>query len=288
LTGPAAHVGKPIPVAAGIGLRGEHYRRIDEERPDIGWLEVHTENYFGRGGVPHLYLERLRGHYPISFHGVGLSLGSTDPIDESHLDRIIELAEHYAPALVSEHLSWGSVSGVHLNDLLPLPYTRESLDHLTRRIDHVQSRLARPILIENPSTYLEFAENDFAETEFMNTLSDRTGCGILLDVNNVYVCAVNHGFPARRYLDDIDGGRVGEIHLAGHVVNRTEYGDLLIDSHDRPVCDEVWDLYRYAIDRVGPAPTLIEWDTDLPELETLLDLARTAGKILAARNAVAA
>lgn len=288
MTPSGADTTHPVPADAGIGLRGDHYARVDAERPDIAFLEVHTENYFGHGGVPHHYLDRLATHYPLSFHGVGLSLGSTDPIDESHLARIDELVQHYRPGLVSEHLSWSSVGGVFSNDLLPYPLTPESLDHFSRRVDHVQTRLGRPILVENPSTYLSLANTQIDEAEFLNTLAARTGCGILLDVNNVYVCANNHGFDAGAYIDAIDAPAVGEIHLAGHVRNRFDDGSILIDSHNRPVCDAVWTLYRQAIDRLGPRPTLIEWDTDLPDLDVLVEHAAHARSMLEARRADAA
>lgn len=261
---------------------------MDAERPAVAWLEVHTENYFGYGGLPGYFLERLAQDYPLSFHGVGLSLGSADPLDTRHLDRIAELVDQYRPGLISEHLSWSSIDGVFMNDLLPFPYTRESLDHFCRKVEIVQQRLDRRILIENPSTYLEFEQQEIAETDFLNELSRRTGCGILLDVNNVYVCATNHGFDGYRYIGELDAPNIGEVHLAGHVRNTFEDGSLLIDSHNQPVCDPVWELYRHAIDRLGPRPTLIEWDTDLPGLEVLLAEAHTAQRILEAHRAVAA
>ncbi len=281
-------IANPIPADAGIGLRGDHYRRVDAERPNVAFLEVHSENYFGRGGVPHYYLERLGTRYPLSFHGVGLSLGSTDPLDENHLDRLRELEQAYRPALVSEHLSWSSVGGVFTNDLLPLPLTLESLDHFSRRVDHVQSRLGRRLLVENPSTYLELTDSRIDETEFLNTLAARTGCGILLDVNNVFVCATNHDFDANAYIEAIDADSVAEIHLAGHVENRFDGGTILIDSHNRPVCDAVWKLYRHALAYVGPRPTLVEWDSDLPALDELLDHAAHARALLEEHRAVAA
>lgn len=280
--------GARIPTRAGIGLRGDHYRRMDSEHPPVGWLEVHPENYFGRGGLPHYYLERLRAVYPLSFHGVGLSLGSVDPLDRGHLARIAELAAHYRPGLVSEHLSWGSFDGTHFNDLLPLPLTRESLEHFCARVDEVQARLGRQILVENPSTYLACSADELAEPEFLNTLAERTGCALLLDVNNVYVCARNHGFEPRTWIDAIDPDAVAEFHLAGHVENVFEDGMLLIDSHNRPVCDDVWTLYRHAVERIGRRPTLIEWDSELPELEVLVAEAAKAQAILEARHDVAA
>lgn len=280
--------GSRIPADAGIGLRGDHYRRMDAEHPPVGWLEVHPENYFGRGGLPHHYLERLRAVYPLSFHGVGLSLGSVDPLDRGHLARIAELAAHYRPDLVSEHLSWGSYGGTHFNDLLPLPLTRESLEHFCARVDEVQAYLGRQILVENPSTYLVSTGDEMNEPEFLNTLARRTGCALLLDINNVYVCARNHGFDPRTWIDAIDARSVGEFHLAGHVENVFEDGMLLIDSHNRPVCDDVWTLYRRAVERIGRRPTLIEWDSELPELEVLVAEAATAQGILETCRAVAA
>ncbi|GJL81975.1 MAG: hypothetical protein DHS20C01_16090 [marine bacterium B5-7] len=274
------HSSVSIPASAGIGLRGEHYVSMDDERPAVGWLEVHTENYFGRGGLPHHYLKRLRAHYPVSFHGVGLSLGSTDPIHENHLARIAELIDEYAPGLISEHLSWSSVDGIFMNDLLPFPYTKESLDHLIARVQHTQDVLKRSILMENPSTYLTFEEQEFTETDFLNTLAMRSGSGILLDVNNVYVCARNHGFDPYAYIDRINADHVCEIHLAGHVENRFDDGSLLIDSHNQPVSDDVWSLYRHAINRLGPVPSLIEWDVDLPDLEVLVEHACRADAIM--------
>ncbi len=278
---------KPIPADAGIGLRGEHYAAVDHERPAVGWLEVHTENYFGRGGIPHHYLSRLGAHYPLSFHGVGMSLGGATPLDPNHLARVRELVEQYRPGLVSEHLSWSSVGGLHSHDLLPCPLTRESLEGLCRNIDHAQTRLGRSILVENPSTYLAFRDDELAEPEFLNTLARRTGCGILLDVNNVHVCASNHGFDATAYLDAIDAEAVGEIHLAGHVVNTFDDGQLLVDSHNQPVCQAVWQLYRHAVSRTGAVPTLIEWDTDLPPLSVLVDHASEARGILERQRAAA-
>lgn len=279
---------QPIPASAGIGLRGEHYEAALADAARVGWMEVHTENYFGRGGVPHRYLRDIREHCPISFHGVGLSLGSTDPLDRAHLQRIRELVREYRPGLVSEHLSWSSVGGVFTNDLLPLPLTGESLDHFARRVDQVQEYLKRSILVENPSTYLRFAGRSLRESDFLNTLAERTGCGLLLDVNNVYVCASNHGFDARRYLDSIEPAHVGEIHLAGHTRNEFEDGDILIDTHNREVCEPVWRLYEHALSRTGAKPTLIEWDTDLPSFDVLLAQAARAQTILDRRHAAAA
>lgn len=270
----------PIPACAGIGLRAEHYREVLENRPPAGWLEVHSENFFGAGGRPLHVLEQVRAHYPLSLHGVGLSIGSTDPLNVRHLDQLKALIRRFQPALVSEHLCWGSVGGRYLNDLLPLPYTEEALDYVAGRVRQVQDYLGRQILIENVSSYLEYVESSIPEWEFLTALAERSGCGILLDVNNIYVNACNHGFEAETFVDAVAGEPVQEIHLAGHTVNRFEDGQILIDTHNRPVCDAVWSLYRRAIRRFGATPTLIEWDTDLPPLAVLLDEARRADAII--------
>ena len=277
-----------IPARAGIGLRAEHYDAVLEAPPPIGWLEVHSENYFGAGGKPLRYLERIRALYPLSLHGVGLSIGSTDPLDRRHLGKLRELIQRFEPALVSEHLSWGSVGGRHLNDLLPLPYTEEALDHMVARVARVQDELGRQIQIENPSSYLQYVESAIPEWEFLVALADRAGCGVLLDVNNIYVSACNHGFDAGTYLRAIPHRVVREIHLAGFTVNRFEEGEILIDTHNRPVWPAVWALYRQATQRFGQVPTLIEWDSDLPELSVLVDEARRADAILEDRHAWAA
>ena len=277
-----------IPPRAGIGLRALHYRDVLESRPNIGWLEVHSENYFGQGGAPLHYLERIRAHYPISLHGVGLSLGSTDPLDLAHLASLKALIERFEPGLVSDHLSWSSVGGRYFNDLLPLPYTEESLTHVARRVLVVQERLGRKLLVENPSTYAQFAESTIPEAEFLAELARRTGCGILLDVNNVYVSACNHRLDARRHIDSIPARHVGEIHLAGFTRNEADSGEILIDTHSRPVAAEVWTLFAHAVERFGPRPTLIEWDADLPPLAMLVAEAGHAQALLEARHALAA
>jgi len=259
-----------IPPQAGIGLRAAHYAELAERLPRVGWLEVHAENYFGAGGAPLDYLERLRAHYPVSLHGVGLSLGSSDPLDLGHLARLKALAGRIEPGLVSEHLAWGSFGGRHFNDLLPLPYTEEALRHFCRRVTQAQEFLGRRILVENPSTYLQLAESTIPEAEFLREVARATGCGILLDVNNLYVSAFNHGLDARRYLDMIPSRQVAEIHLAGHTRRGGGHREFLIDTHDAPVADAVWALYRRALERFGPVATLIEWDAALPSLERLL------------------
>ena len=261
---------------AGIGLRTPHYQAIIASRPDVAFLEVHSENFFGDGGQPLKYLAQFREDYAISTHGVGLSLGSTDALDREHLRKLKRLVDWIEPALVSEHLCWVGVNGRFLNDLLPMPYTPESLDHVVNRIGEVQDYLRRDIMIENVSSYLEFTESTIPEWEFVRDVSQRSGCKILLDVNNIYVNAINHDFDARAYLDAIVPGSVGEIHLAGF----EDAGDVLIDTHGATVSAEVWRLYEYALTRFGNVPTLIEWDTDIPELAILVGEAVKASRIL--------
>ena len=273
-----------IPARAGIGLRAPHYRDVLESRPRVGWLEVHSENYFGAGGAPLQFLERIRAHYPVSLHGVGLSLGSSDALDLGHLAKLKALAERFQPGLVSDHLAWSSFGGRHFNDLLPLPYTEESLAYVARRVLIVQEYLGRRLLVENPSTYLQFAESAIPEAEFLGELARRTGCGILLDVNNIYVSACNHRLDARHYIDSIPARHVAEIHLAGFTRN----DEILIDTHSRPVAAEVWALFARAVERFGPRPTLIEWDADLPPLALLAAEAGHAQALLEAPHALAA
>jgi hypothetical protein len=275
-----------IPARAGIGLRAAHYRELLESLPAVGWLEVHSENYFGDGGAPLRYLERLRAHYPLSLHGVGLSLGSADPLDRGHLAKLKALVERFEPGLVSDHLSWSSIDGRHFNDLLPLPYTEEALAHVGRRVLQVQEYLGRRLLVENPSSYLQHAESCIPEAEFIAELARRTGCGILLDVNNVYVSACNHRLDARRFIDSLPGRHVAEIHLAGFI--RSAEGEILIDTHNRPVAAEVWALFARAVQRFGPRPALIEWDTDLPPLPLLVAEAGHAQALLEEEHVLAA
>jgi uncharacterized protein (UPF0276 family) len=265
---------------AGIGLRAPHYRALLEEQPDVGFVEVHSENYFGAGGAPHHYLELARARYPLSLHGVGLSLGSADPLDRRHLANLKRLIERYEPALVSDHLCWNSVDGRYLNDLLPLPYTEETLGHFARRVDEAQEYLGRELLIENPSSYLQFRVSTIPEWEFLAEVARRSGCGILLDINNVYVSACNHGFSADRYLAAMPRASIREFHLAGYTVKHLPEGDILIDTHNALVHDAVWRLYGQAVARFGQVPTLIEWDTDLPELAVLVAEAHKAQRRL--------
>lgn len=269
-----------IPALAGIGLRSGHHHDVLRTLPATGWWEVHPENFFAAGGRSLAILERVRSHYPLSFHGVGLSLGSTDPLDKTHLDKLKTLVMRFQPGLVSEHLSWGSVGGIHLNDLLPLPYTDEALRHMTARVQTTQDYLGRQILIENVSSYLCFTESHIPEWEFLARLAADSGCGILLDINNIYVNSCNHGFDALTYLKHIPAESVQEIHLAGFTTRSMPGGELLIDTHNRPVCPAVWQLYTTAIGRFGPRPTLIEWDQDLPPLTRLLDEAAHADAVM--------
>jgi uncharacterized protein len=271
---------RPIPAKAGIGLRFQHHKAVVEIRPDIAWLEVHTENYMG-GGKSVAYLERIRVDYPISLHGVGLSLGSAEGLDQAHLERIRRVVDRIEPALVSEHLSWSIVGGRYLADLLPLPMTEEALETVCRHVDQAEAYLDRRILIENPSTYLRYRHSTIPEWEFLTVVARRTGCGILCDVNNIYVSATNHGWNPSAYLAALPPAAIGEIHLAGHSVRELEGGGVLrIDDHGSHVIPEVWELYAEALAQFGPTPTLIEWDTNVPELDVLLDEAGHAAALL--------
>ena len=269
--------------SAGIGLRSPHIRKLRAERPPIRWLEVHSENYFADGGPALAALDDLRTDYPLSLHGVGMSLGSADPLDRAHLAKLARLANRVEPTLVSEHLCWSGVGGRHYNDLLPLPYTEEALAHVTTRVGEIQDAIGREILVENVSSYLGFAEATIPEWEFVAELARHSGCSLLLDVNNIYVNAVNHGFDADRYLAAIPRDKVAEIHLAGFEAS----GPFLIDTHGAPVAPDVWALYTRALARFGPQPTLIEWDLDIPAFEVLAREAATAQSLLDACHAVA-
>lgn len=247
--------------------------------PAVGFLEVHPENYMGGGPAPGA-LERLRRDRPISLHGVGLSLGSADGIDQSHLGRLAGLVERLEPTLVSEHLSWSIVEGVYLNDLLPLPYTEEALEVLAAHIDRVQTRLRRQILVENPSSYLSYRHSTIAEPDFLGALAAFTGCGLLCDINNIHVSSRNLGFDAAAYLAALPAAAIGEFHLAGHSVNAVDGQEILIDDHGSEVAAPVWALYRDALRRFGPRPTLVEWDSRLPPLPVLLDEAAKADAVI--------
>jgi len=271
-------------LGAGIGLRARHYADFLRAPPAIGWVEVHSENYFGEGGYDRHVLERVRADLPVSLHGVGLGLGSAEGMAEGHVAKLKALADWIEPALVSEHLCWGMAGGRHYNDLLPLPYNAEALGLVAGRVQQLQEALGRRILVENVSAYLQFAESAVAEGEFIAELARRTGCGVLLDVNNLYVNQVNHGADALAQMRALQPESVQEIHLAGHLV--TEDG--LIDTHGDHVADAVWRLYDEALARFGPVPTLMEWDADVPPLEVLLAEADAARCRLEAPHAVAA
>jgi len=276
------------PSGCGIGLRAPHVAEILERRPPIGWLEVHAENYMG-GGPAVRALERLRAAYPLSIHGVGLSLGSAEGIDGEHLERLARLVERLEPALVSEHLSWSVTGGAYLNHLLPLPYTDEVLDLLCTNVTRAQERLGRRLLVENPSGYLKFRDSSIPEPEFLNALARRTGCGLLCDVNNVYVTCSNLGGDAVAWIDTLDTGAMGEIHLAGHAANDADGRTVLIDDHGSAVADPVWSLFEHALRRFGPTPTLIEWDTEIPALDVLLgESAKASLRLLRASDVAAA
>jgi uncharacterized protein (UPF0276 family) len=276
----------PRPAAAGIGLRFPHHRQVLESLPPVAWFEVHTENFFGGGSVRQTLLN-VRRHYPLSLHGVGLSLGSAEGLDAQHLQRVAELVRDFEPSLVSEHLSWSVLDGEYLADLLPLPMTDEALQVVCRHVEQTQETLRRQILVENPSSYLHFAHSTIPEWEFIAELARRTGCGLLCDVNNIYVSASNHGWDAKVYLSALPAEAIGEIHLAGHAVRTLGSGRVIrIDDHGSRVAPEVWALYEQALRLFGPKPTLIEWDTDVPAFEILLDEARSAsGRLQATRSA---
>jgi uncharacterized protein len=277
------------PAHAGIGLRPQHYLEFIESRPAVGFIEVHSENYFGRGGKPLHYLAQARRDYPLSLHGVGLSIGSVDPLNTIHLRRLGELIDRLQPALVSDHLCWSSVGNTYANDLLPLPYTEEALAHVVSRVAQVQERLRRRILLENVSSYIEFTDSAIPEWEFLNEVARRSGCAILLDVNNIFVSAHNHGFDPVQYLQAIAPEPVLEIHLAGHTRKGITGGaEILIDTHSAPVADAVWALYAAALKRFGPVPTLIEWDAELPALPVLVAEAHKADALSTSCHACAA
>jgi uncharacterized protein (UPF0276 family) len=244
--------------------------------PSAAWIEIHSENFFAAGGPRIAQLEQVREHYAISCHGVGLSLGSAQGVDADHLSALRTLVDRFEPGLVSEHLSFSVVDDIYVNDLLPLPYTEEALVTVAQNVDQTQERLGQQILVENPSSYLTFVDSVLTEWDFLTALSQRTGCGLLLDVNNIYVSAENNGFDTTAYLDGIPGDAVGEIHLAGHSLEGDGEDRLLIDTHGDTVADPVWSLYKLALEKLGPRPTLIEWDTDIPDLEVLLGEGETA------------
>jgi uncharacterized protein (UPF0276 family) len=285
---PEANSSGPIPAAAGIGLRSAHHEALLRERPRVGWIEVHTENYFHDGGPQVRDLERARELYPLSLHGVGMGLGSADPLDRSHIAKLRRAIERFAPSLVSEHACWASHDGEHFNDLLPLPYTEESVAHLAGRVAQAQDLLGRQILIENLSCYLSFKCSRLTEWEFLAAVVERSGCGLLLDVNNAYVNSVNVGLDAVAFINGLPVGAVGEIHLAGHARQVVDGREILLDDHGSKVPEPVWKLYELALRRFGRVPTLIEWDTNLPELSVLVGEADRAQRQLEAARALAA
>jgi len=264
----------------GIGLRSEHYQIVEQTKPNIDFLEVHSENYFDKHSLNYFYLQQVSKHYPLSFHGIGLSLGSDEKVSTQHLAQLKALVNEFNPILISDHLSWSSLQSTYFNDLLPVPYTKEALARFVSNVNQVQDYLQTPIIIENPSSYLEYKESDFHEADFLNQLSEQTGCGLLLDINNIYVSAINNDFSAQDYLDKIHADKVQEIHLAGHTRKVFENGEILIDTHSKPVNQAVWQLYQANIMRMKNALTLIEWDTDLPPLSVLLNERDKAKQIL--------
>lgn len=271
-----------LPQGCGVGFKAEHFATITAERQPLSFFEVHAENYMGDGGLPHAQLTRLRQDYGLSLHGVGLSIGSMQRLDTDHLKRLKCLIDRYEPDSFSEHLAWSSHDAIFYNDLLPLPYTVETLARVCEHVDHVQHALKQRMLLENPATYLLFKESSIAETDFLAEIKRRTGCGLLLDVNNVFVASANHGVDPRAYLESFPLGHVGEIHLAGHSVTTDDSGaPLLIDTHDQAVADPVWSLYEYVIRRTGPVPSLIEWDGNIPEWSMLRNEALLAADIMA-------
>ena len=274
----------PIPARAGIGLRSPHHEALLAEKPAVAFIEAHTENYFHDGGPAVRALERARSIYPLSLHGVGLGLGSVDGPDPEHLERVRRAVRRFEPALVSEHACWGHVGGEYFNDLLPLPYTEEAVRLLAKHVKQAQDFLGRQLLIENVSAYVSFEHSRLSEWEFLRAVSDESGCGLLLDVNNIFVSSRNLGVDAQAFLAGIPAERVGEIHVAGHA--RKDH--VLIDDHGSVVCEEVWSLLAQAVARFGPKPTLVEWDNDIPPLATLVGEAQRADAILEERRGLAA
>ena len=285
---PVPSASRPKSLGHGVGLRRDHFERVLAEPTRIDWFEVISENFMVDGGKPRDVLTRVRERYPVVLHGVSLSIGSTDPLNEDYLARLRALAARVEPAWVSDHLCWAGVGGHYAHDLLPLPYTEEALAHVARRVTEVQERLGRPIALENVSSYVSFHASMMPEWEFLAEVARRSGCGILLDVNNIYVSARNHGFDPRAYLAGIPVEKVWQFHLAGH----SDKGSFLLDTHDHPVTDAVWDLYGDAVRRFGAVSTLVEWDDDIPTFERLeeeSERARTlAAPILRAGAAVPA
>jgi uncharacterized protein (UPF0276 family) len=273
--------GHSLPDAPGVGYKPQHFSAIMADPGPVTWLEIHAENYMGDGGRPLAQLRALAERFPVSVHGVGLSIGGEGPLDPDHLDRLRHLVGWLKPSSFSEHLAWSTHDAGFLNDLLPLPYTETTLLRVADHVDQVQTRLGRQMLLENPSTYLVFDESEMSEIEFLREIVRRTGCGLLLDVNNVFVSSANQRTDPRAYIDAFPMDHVAEIHLGGHDEDADEHGaPLLIDSHGKPVVDPVWALYRHTIERAGRRPTLIEWDTDVPDWPTLAEEAARAAAVL--------
>ena len=266
-----------LPAAAGVGYKPQHFDGLCQDRGCVQWLEIHAENYMGGGGRPHAQMQALRADFAISVHGVGLSIGGTAPLDAEHLKRLQTLLNWLEPASFSEHLAWSTHDTAYLNDLLPMPYTQETLQHVTDHIDQVQSALGHKMLLENPSSYLAFAESTWSEPDFVAEVARRTGCGLLLDVNNVFISATNLGYSPESYIDAFPLDQVGEIHVGGHDVDADDAGhELLIDTHAHPAAPQVWNLLHYTLARSGPRPVLVEWDTDVPPWPVLRDEAARA------------
>jgi uncharacterized protein (UPF0276 family) len=273
--------GQALPARAGLGLKPEHIGDIIATEPEVGFFEVHAENYMGNGGAPHRALAEIAQRYPLSLHGVGLSIGAERPLDKTHLLRLRKLIDRYKPQSFSEHLAWSTHETGFLNDLLPLPYTTATLERVSAHVDEVQQAVGRRMLLENPSTYILFEDSTIAEIDFLEAIADKSGCGLLLDVNNVMVSAVNHRLDPFAYIDRFPVERVGEIHLAGYDETVDGAGDrLLIDAHNSTVADDVFALYRHTLERTGPLPTLIEWDNDVPAFPVLLAEATRANQML--------
>jgi uncharacterized protein len=272
----------PTPLKSGAGFKHEHFHDILQDEDGVGFFEVHAENLMGDGGAPHAALEKLREDYPIFLHGVGMSIGGESPLNREHLQRFRKVAARYEPMLVSEHLAWSSHDTTYYNDLLPVPYTKPVLERVVSHIHQFQDELGRKMLLEDPSIYVAFEQCDMSETDFLREIVKQTGCGLLLDVNNVYVSATNHNYSPEDYLSEFPLQHVREIHLAGHATEEDENGaPLLIDAHDREVADAVWTIYQNVIAKIGPVPTLIEWDNDVPAWSVLKDEAAKADLILA-------
>ncbi|MFV1850050.1 MAG: DUF692 domain-containing protein [Thalassospira sp.] len=269
-----------LPARAGVGFKAEHAQDIFGNDPAVGWFEIHPENYMVAGGPRLAMLEKLCAHYPVSMHGVGLSLGGGETLSENHLADLKRLVDRFDPAMVSEHIAWSSHEGLYMADLLPTPMTKTSLDHLVQAIETVQDYIGRRILIENPTSYMPLPQNSIPELDFITEAARRSGCGLLIDVNNVYISAHNLGFDAGAFIAAVPGDLVGEIHLAGHERDANPDDDVLIDTHSRPVADPVWALFDQLISRIGPRPTLIEWDNDVPGWDVLAAEAALADRYL--------